>query len=265
MIVLDQNQLGRHDFIMCDAGPFLLPDIAVFENIKNDGWRDDVRRSLEAFRLCPEKLYVSHSVGQLLSAELATRTITSSPVDEGVTASLRALLPREDFFAQIEANVEDLRAKGLHPIVHVAENRQSLQKGMKALQEIVGEDCMREFRRMCSREEKPAVKEFATSIAALTDRTLPQSLQDLGLNSREAQPLCQRKSAFYRMQFCFWAQVFQYSMGSPQLQKKDDKLINDLVDSDYAIVGSFFERLETSDDKLRDRHEALTSILKETA
>jgi hypothetical protein len=50
-------------------------------------------------------------------------------------------------------------------------------------------------------------------------------------------------------------------MDSPTLQLRDKKLLNDLVDSDYAITASYTDGLETDDKILRQRYHALLAAI----
>jgi hypothetical protein len=264
MRALDQNQISNKELITACQDSFLIPDIMWFENIKTDGWRDDVRRSFEIFHANPNRLHIAHPVGALLRREIQTRAPITDPVDWEGTRRLRELLSQTDYVTAIEANVEALRQGGLEPVIHLADNRQSLSDGMNALAKIVGPDKMRQLRSLMS-TSKPQLIELAPCIAALTDRTLQDNLTELGVLGTDRAALSTRQSAFYRTQFCFWAQVFQFVMGSSTLDTGDRKLLNDLVDSDYVITASYCDALETKEDRLRQRYDALIVTIRQSA
>ena len=145
-------------------------------------------------------------------------------------------------------------------MIHLAEKRLSLSDAMAALSNIAGSDLMSRLRRHNS-VSQPRLIEFAPHIAVMTDRTIRNNLADLGVSGADQMASSTRRSAFYRMSFCFWAQVFQYALASPSLQTGDCKLLNDVVDSDYAVIASYCATLETNDDRLRQRYDAIVSIV----
>jgi len=113
------------------------------------------------------------------------------------------------------------------------------------------------------RANRNELKSYTPSIAKLTDTSLATTLSDLGISDQQQKGLLCRQSAFYRYHFVYWAQVFQFSIGSPNLQTGDTRLLNDLVDSDYAVTASYCAHLETSDKKLQQLYEALMVAIKQ--
>ena len=267
MRALDQNQISNVRLFTSVQDSFLIPDIVWFENIKSDGWRDDVSRSFALFHKEPSRLHIAYPVGELLRRELQTHSPITDPIDWEGTRRFRELLSQSDYVSTIEANVEALRPAGLEPVIHLADNRRSLSDGMAAVAKIGGADLMSRIRKCASQPKlvKPKLVKFAASIAGLTDRTLEDALTDLGLPETGRAALTNRQSAFYRTEFCFWAQVFQFAMDSPSLDMKDSRLLNDLVDSDYAITASYCDALETCEDRLRQRYDALVATIHNTA
>ena len=264
MRALDQNQLSNELHFTSRSDLFLVPDVVWFENIKSDGWRDDITRSFALFHREPTRLHIAYPIGELLRRELQAHVPVVDPIDWEGTRQFRELLTQADYVTAIESNVEALRQAGLEPVIHLADNRLSLSDGMAAVSRIAGTELMRQLR-ACTSASQPQLVEFAQSIAALTDRTLPHALSDLGLPDSARAALAARQSAFYRTQFCFWAHVFQHAMSSPSLQTGDKKLLNDLVDSDYAITASYCDALETNDDRLRQRYNALVAAIRNAA
>lgn len=260
MRTIDQNQFSKKQLIAVASDGILIPDVTWFENVKNPTWRKDVEKTFEAFHRAPDKLHIAFSIGELLRRELSSRTPTTDPVDWEGTERLRELLRQDDYISTIEANVDSLRSIGLDPIVQLADNRSSLVDGMRALNGLVGNEMMAKYR-ASHRTTNAPLSAFAPSIAALTERTLSKSLSDLGLSPTDCARLNVRQSVFFRSQFSFWAQVFRYAMDSPTLQRGDDKLLNDLVDSDFAIVASYTDALETDEKLLRERYDALKSAI----
>lgn len=261
MRALDKNQLSDKELFASSQDLFLVPDIAWFEDIKSNGWRDDIRRSFVLFQKEPNRLHIAYGVPDLLKRELQTRSPITDPINWESTRSYRELLKQDDYVSAIEANVESLRQAGLGPVVHLADNRQTLSDGMAALAKLSGPDVMSKLRSYQA-VSQPRLTEFAPHIAVLADSTLKHTLSELGLPGAEGSALASRQSAFYRVQFCYWAQVLQFAMCSPSLQTGDHKLLNDIVDSDYAITASYCEALETKEDRLRQRYDALVSALR---
>ena len=260
MRALDQNKISNERVFTSVQGAFMIPDVAFFENIKADEWRHDVRRSFSLFHKELSRLHIAYPVGELLRRELETRTPITDPIDWKGTRLFRKLLVQHDYVSAIEANVNALRQEGLEPVIHLTDNRRSLSDGIDAIARIGGKDLMRRIRSFTSTSQ-PRLEKFAASIAGLTDCTLPDALTDLGLPVAGRAALANHQSAFYRTQFCFWAHVFQFALVSPSLDMKDRRLLNDLVDSDYAITASYCDGLETDDDRLRQRYEALVATI----
>jgi hypothetical protein len=262
MRALDQNRISSEVLFTSCRDPFLIPDITWFENIKADGWRDDVRRTFEAFHRQPHRLHIAHPVGRLLEREVQTGTPISDPVNWDGTTRLRELLAQQDYVTAIEQNVEALRVAGLKPQQDLPANRLSLQQAMDALGRFSGGAVMRQIRSL-SRESKASIVPFAPSIASLTDRTLPHNLEAFGVPEGARAILSSRRSAFYRFTHCFWAQVFQYAIHTTVVQTRDDRLLNDFVDSDYAIVASYCDGLETGEDRLWQRYDVLVASIRQ--
>ena len=264
MRALDQNQLSNKQLILSCQDSFLIPDITWFENTKADGWRDDIQRSFEVFHKDSSRLHIAYPIGVLLRRELQTRTPIIDPIDWEGTDNLRKLLRQPDYITSIEANISLLQKSGLEPDIHLAESRKSLNDGMTELTETVGREQMSELRAM-HRNSKPPLSAFAPSIAALAKKNVKHTLTELGLRDADLNSLNTHQSAFYRVQFCFWAQIFQFAMCSSLISNGDKTLLNDIVDSDYAITASYCDALETSDDRLRQRYDALIATIWQAA
>jgi hypothetical protein len=264
MRALDQNQISNRTLITACQDSFLIPDITLFENIKSDGWRVDVLRSFEVFHEYPSRLHIAYSVGELLRRELQSHTPTRDPVNWEGTRRLRELLSQTDYVTAIETNVEALRHGGLDPVIHLTDNRQSLSDGMAELAKRVGSNKMSQLRSLI-RSAQPRLAEFAPCIATITRNDVEHTLTELGVLDAGRINLNTHQSAFYRMQFCFWAQVFQYAMFSTSLPTGDSRLLNDIVDSDYAITASYCDSLETNDNRLCERYDALMAAIRQSA
>jgi len=257
MRALDQNQMSNRSIITDSGSSFLIPDLVWFENIKSQGWRDDVRRSFEVFHDFPNRLHIAFPVGTLLRHELVTRSRISDPVDYDGTSRLRNLLAKDNYVDAIENNVGVLRRSGLEPVVHLADSRSEIEFAMEELERIVGRTYIHDLRGQRSAKSAATMVSFAPKITDIAEHNLLHTLSEFGIQGSDYKELSLRSSALFRTLFCFWCQVFQYTMGSPHLQKGDKKLVNDLVDSDYAIVASYCESLETSDIHLRQRYDAV--------
>ena len=258
---LDQNQFSKREFITNSPDDFLIPDITWFENIKSEGWREDVSRTFGAFHKNPDRLHIAFPTGALMRKELKDRIPISDPIDRAGTERLRELLRADDYISSIEANIVSVRSVGLEPVVHLADNRRNLADGLKALETLAGIELMSQYRKHFRESDLP-LSSVTPSIAALTEKTLKQNLAELGMNPTEVSMLSVPQSAFFRAQFSYWAQIFQYAKDSRTLQRGDEKLLNDIVDSDYAIVASFTDGLETDDGRLRERYDALVEAIK---
>jgi hypothetical protein len=260
MRTLDQNQLSKRDLLLNSTDAILIPDVTWFENIKSLGWKQDVEKSFEAFHHAPDRLHVAFPIGALLRQEIQTRTATTDPVNWEATNRLRGLLREKDYVSLIEANVESLKQAGLEPLVNLTDNRQTLEEGMAELSAKAGTALMANLRSI-QRAERHPLSDFTQSIVALTLADLPGVLLAQGLKETESTQLLSKQSAFYRLLFCHWAQIFRYAMDSPVLQRGDKKLLNDIVDSDYAIIASYTDDLVPDDKGLRERYEALVSAV----
>jgi hypothetical protein len=260
MRTFDQNQFPKHDLIAATTDGILIPDITWFENIKSPGWRLDVSRSFEAFHKAPEKIHIGHATGALLHQELNSKRPTTDPVNWEGTTLLRDLLRQKDYISLIESNVDSLRSAGLQPLINLPDNRLSLEEGLAALTGILGEKGMAAFR-AAHRTTNTSLRDYAPSIAAIAEKSLSDTFTDLGLSQADSASLTNRQSAFFRTKFCFWAQIFRYAMNSTSLQLGDRKLLNDLVDSDYAIIASYTDALESDDAGLRERYDALVAAV----
>jgi len=258
MRLLDQNQMSNPANFSGTTDDFLIPDIAWFENIKSEGWRDDISRSFALFHKEPHRLHIAYCVGELLRQEMKTHQPVESPIDSKKTNQLQELLKNQNYVETIEENINLLRKDPIEPIVHLAGKRALIADSMLALHQRAGKSIMKQLR--ANRNE---LKSYTPSIAKLTDTSLATTLSDLGISDQQQKGLLCRQSAFYRYHFVYWAQVFQFSIGSPNLQTGDTRLLNDLVDSDYAVTASYCAHLETSDKKLQQLYEALMVAIKQ--
>lgn len=268
MRALDQNVVSNEAIIVGSPDDFVVPDIMWFENIKTAHWREDLTRSFRLFRDDPSHLHIAHAIPELLNTELKTGIIVTDVVHWERTEALRTLLKNDIFTEEIAANIERLRQAGLEPLVNLPKNRISLQRGLDSLPELVGEPMMSKLRAHVRSTREDTRKadwleliEYAPSIAALADTVLPDVLANCGIADPQSSALLSRRSAFYRYQFCYWAHVFQYAMVTTEIGTSDNRLLNEFVDSDYALTGSFCDSLETSDDPLRQRFDALRSVI----
>jgi hypothetical protein len=258
MIAIDQNRV--------DSPPpgnelLVVPDICLYENIKGTDWQTSFNKSFSSYRAQSQRLHIAHAIGSLLRQELASGKPIATIVDWEWSKWLQQEIGNTHLSSNFIQRVDQLKARPLEPEVNLADNRRDLESGLCAFKRLAGDQLCNALRESANSQNKIQLSDVAPALRQLTLRTLPYTLEGLGITNPGQSPLLAASSVFFRNLLCFWMHIFQFARDSGNIALGDKRLLNDLVDSDYAVIGTFCDGLITGDSRMRERYEGIKAAL----
>jgi hypothetical protein len=268
LYVLDQNYLRaeelRNLITIEPQSKFIIPDIALLEMCKGNQWKETILRSLAILSVCPGRVFHSCSIGEGLNYELRH--------GESIEGKL---LPRDfrDFTRAILANVavggagdaiDMIRAKILDAQrdIQLAElnhlnNQRSLLRRVEIIESVLAGEPLRLLRSgKASREDRLAL------IRNVSLDLCSTFLQNHGLSRNRIRMLLKQKPLVLRFFYVNVRHCVDWTAKGGVLTMAPERISNDILDQDYVLVGSFFDRLLSKETRVQEADADLREIMR---
>lgn len=245
--VLDQNAMRKPQLRnLIQAEPrvkFVIPDTALLEMSKSDQWEETFRRSFEILHPVVTRCLMSRSVQEARNLERKYgRSAEGHLLDDAFTEMLRCVIfesqagggPTMDLFKSRMPEVrEELRQNELSPQV----NRQDVRDVIETMRE----ELTSEETKLCKRpglEGRVARLRLAQSFG---DAFFVSRMKRDGVPDPVTRRLWKTKSVSRRWWYLIAHHALQW-IGDGGVEVASDKVIvNDVLDQDYVLLGSFFD------------------------
>ena len=268
MYVLDQNYLRSDELRnLIAAEPhsqFVVPDIALLEMCKGDKWKETISRSFESLSACPGRVYHSLSIGEGLNYELK----------HGVSIDGK-LLPRDfrGFTRAILDNVatggagnaiDMIRAKILEAQQDIQQselnhlnNQQNLLQRVAIIESALSGEPLRTLR------NGQASHEDRLSLIGSVSRDLCSTfLQNHGFSTNRIHMFFKQKPLVLRFFYVRVRHCVDWAARGGILSMPPERVTNDILDQDYVLVGSFFDRLLSKETRVQEADADLRAFLR---
>lgn len=259
--VVDRNMIRRSDFSPYKSNPdarFILTDTLFVEAVKNsDGWRETLRRDLEALMPVRARTRMAVSVSEALRIEIDTgRAITR----EGwFSSDLQMVLDHlfdatsnggEQYvreMAKIEESLEDLKAE--QP--PTTGPKSQTEKIVGKLRRCLGEDGLSDLR---------AGRLSGDAKLWLIDH-IAYEAYNADCEARGHAPLLWPGSISARFFILKSWRGIRWLQNSGLDNAKEQSLHNDHYDDEYILVGSFFDGTLTNEQRVKEADTDLMRIV----
>ncbi len=266
--VLDQNYLRAEELgNLIAAEPhskFVIPDIALLEMCKGDKWKETIQRSFEILSACPGRVFHSLSIGEGLNYELEHgESIEGKLLPCNFRRFARAILANVAAGGAGNA-IDIIRAKILDAQldIHLIElnhlnNQQSLIQRVGIIESALTGEPLRILRSgKASREDRLAL------IRNVTLDLCSTFLQNHGLSGNKVRVLLKQKPLVLRFFYVSVRHCVDWAAKGGVLSMAPEKLSNDILDQDYVLVGSFFDRLLSKETRVQEADADLREFMR---
>jgi len=244
VIALDKNLISEEKLIESHK-TFLIPYCALLEDLKTTSIQLNLKRTYVCFNKDSKKLFTSQSVPFMLRKEIEKGQPFANPIDYEATMNLRSLIDdnfnnvTNDYISKLITNTQSF-------ISNQAIYRAQIQEYMTFF-ESTGE--MKKLRHNSEAPSNPILRTelMLPSMIEITRKAILNPILLPNLSEVGRHKLCCPKSITFRFLFAICALAMKYVQGSPQLSVNPSKFLNDLLDIEYAVIGSYCDTLASND------------------
>lgn len=239
MILLDKNRISDPVLARSWLG-LVVPERAIYEDVKTNCWKINLERTYSTMRLYMRRIYVAHSVSQLLDIEQKTGKIRNQIIDKVMTDFINNYI-RHGITKNIEDSIS--RYKDSAITTHTLINRYqcSIQSIMNDFENTGVYKTIRHLD--CETDEL----DMLPSIVTIARYILRNHTQYAMIQNSNRLYDIERYSVTYRYLICLLMLVSKLTLGSPKLSMSIDKLANFIIDLDYAVISSYFSTVASDD------------------
>ncbi len=255
-IIIDQNRFrsGELDDELHYAKPddlFVIIDAAFIEMCKGNEYESTLNKSLAFLREHPSKVAVSASISQLMRQEIESKQPTVDIINHELTDAFRLYLEESRTLGSTgPLHSELMRRITLHQASLANEQLNVIVKRPQL------EGAVIEWEQMLSPEELLSLRNskwsdddwLRTSGVSAAKRTT-QLLIENGWSVDEAKAFTKLSPIMFRVQFAFNNLALFWLQKGGLPTAGDDKVLNDLIDLDYAVSATYATKLMTNDGK----------------
>lgn len=266
--VVDQNYFRSAELLsISSAEPkakFVFPDVALIEMCKGTEWWETMRRSLQTLAARPGRVLQSMSVGEALNIELKTlksidgyllprqmRDFTRSVlvgIKESTSSSGISAIDSHISQAQLELQQEELN--------HL-QNQTSLTTRTAIIQKALAGEPLKKLRSgIASKADTlSSIRQIAIDLAAT-------HLCNEGYSINKVKQFLRQKPLLLRFYYVNVRHAFEWATKGGLGTYPAEKVTNDLLDQEYVIIGSFFDKLLSKEQRVIQADADLRAILK---
>ena len=270
LIVLDQNVMRDSKVLSlaldrcCRENlQLLIPDVAGFELSKGSQQFDTWHRSLEYLRCYPEFVTVSRKLTRMLGEENETGCSCPSLVDRDSATCMREVLhglDHDDTFPLrriVDGPMRRLMPASLAAWSNSDEHKQWIIKIRDELSRMMDEEALKRLRK----SPQEGLAEWLSSIDGI--RFVFQGIRSRGASDEVALRLSSMASVSAAFLSAFGALAVHWLAFGGLDVASPNKLTNDLLDMEYAILGSLSVALLSKDKRVSDICGAMSTASRE--
>lgn len=265
-IVIDQNCLRDVTLVRelqvrarYQSELIILPDIALWEMMKNAQWEETARSSLSPLADYPAGVLLAHGLGDLLRLELADKRPHLDVVYHDATPRIRRLLG--DISKGAGSTLEDMRVTVPSAQAELSkqyerhdDNKKRIVDMMKLLKDLLsGHETLRKALR-----DPMSQREAFRGIMAMP--AIPLLIKKNLLEKGFSDEVAAGPSVAHYDGFCIMGLSLLY-VAQGMESRAPERATNDLADLDYIAVALFCKGLATKDSRTRDLYEDLSAVL----
>lgn len=245
--VVDQNVMRRVelvDFMVARAdAKFVIPDTGLLEMVKSELWEETFRRSFKVFVPVVRRCFMSMSVQEARELELKRRVSAEGQLlPDDFTKLLRSAIVESQSgsgptMSQLRGRVAELQQDLQRHELNAQANREELLRLVSELRSKLTKDEIK-----ACRQEGMSGRLARIDIArSVGDALYVAHMEKLDAPASVSRRLWKTKSMTRRWCYSLVHHALQW-LGDGGLDTATDKVVlNDILDQDYVIIGSFFD------------------------
>lgn len=265
--IVDQNVMRRPELVDFMArnpkAKFVIPDTGLVEMVKSEEWEETFRRNFEAFVPVVSRCFLSISVQEARELEMVQRTSADGQLlPANFTELLRGAIVESQ--SGSGRTMSDLRRRMAGIRQQLELHELNAQANRIELKRIVGE-----LRSKLDKTEIKACRQEGTlgrvariAIArSVGDARYVAHMKNIGASGQVSRRLWKAKSMTRRWCYLTVHQAVQW-LGDGGLDSATNKgVLNDILDQDYVLIGSFFTGVLSFEEDVRHAIEDLNFML----
>ena len=265
--VLDQNYFRSdelQELIASDPeSQFVVPDVALLEMCKGPNWEYALRKSLSHLSACPGRVFHSRSVGESLTWELKERrSIEGHLLPIEFRKLIRLILidvdaeTSEAGIALLSSKMGSTQEEIQENELDHARNEESLKTRTNIMKSALGTTALKAFKNGTVDETTRLAIIRQVAVDLLRTHLKNEGWSDNAIkNFLKQRPLTYRFFALSVRHAVEWAKNNGLDSMSPE------KITNDILDQEYVLIGSFFDRLLSKEVAVQRADADLRAIL----
>jgi len=244
---------------------FVLTDTTILETMKTPFWQTDAQRSFSAIGSHLEKIVVAKAPGELMRSEIRDRhgiTSIRDVIDIDLTTAFRGVLleiasgtagPQMSFIkSQIGAAQTELASHQLNGVL----NEQGLRS---ATDDIKRAFKLRDYRRITDGNQAKLLRVYG--IRQLAQKATEMSLTNEGVPVGKAQMMSANDCFCLRQAIALYSVGWRWAMRG-SLPERLEKITNELMDLDQALIGSYCDGILSREDSVRELRDDILNVLR---
>lgn len=265
--VLDQNYFRSNELTLLiqnePKSKFIIPDVALLEMCKSEQWEDTMTQSLRGLSVIRGRVFHAVSVGEGLNFELSTgKSIEQHLLPHDFRNFLRETI------LDVAGNgdgraVERLRSRMVsaqHEIrdeeLNHERNQESLKRRVGIVEEALTGDPLKALRAgRISREDRLAYIRRIAFDLCLT------FLVNHGYSRNKASMFLKKRPLTLRFFYLSVRHAVEWVAKGGITSLPAHRATNDLLDQDYVLISSFFDRLLSKENRVREADADLRELL----
>lgn len=269
-VVLDQNFLRKEELArLIEDDPlvnFVLADATLLEMCKSADWEKTIRGSLALLAKCPTRVHAAIAIGEAFRLELATLRSAEgrmlSRTHRDVVRDILAAISsgaQSNAFESIARNYPrisaELYAKELDHVV----NKANLAELIETLRISLGAETFKGLRNgNVTRTKRLQI------MADAAPHLMGNFFSGIGVPSSTLQEFMRRKPLILRQLYAKLWLCLNWLARSGFESVLPNKITNDVVDLEYAVVATFFNGIKSNDHRVNQAYDDLLEILRIT-
>lgn len=265
--VVDQNVMRKVELVKLMAAQpdakFVIPDTGLLEMVKSERWEETFRRNFEAFVPVVTRCFMSMSVQEACDLEIRTRvSVEGRLLPDDFTKLLRGAIVESQSgigptMAQLQSQMAEAKEDLQRNELNAQANREELQR------------LLSELRSKLTKDEIKACRQqgMLGRLARLgTARSVGDALYVAHMNKHAvpapvSRRLWKTKSMTRRWCYLLVHHAVQW-LGDGGLDTATDKVVvNDVLDQDYVLLGSFFDGVLSLETDVQNASQDLHAML----
>lgn len=266
-LVVDQNYMRSDELLsVIDSSPdvkFILPDASLMEMCKKPEWESTLMASLRSLSKCPERVYLSMSIGEAIRWEAREQeSVGGRLLPQEFTDFIRDLLndiakDQQGSSVQLIANKIATAQAGwaVDEFDHI-KNKERVFSFVQKLGNSLTDEFKKKLRNKSLSKERLLSAIEEGSWAAMESYCSKEGISKKGLKS-----LVRTRSTMLRLVYLRLWLGFNWIANGGIENVADTKVTNDLVDHDYVITATFFDGVLSKEGRVNEAYEDLRILL----